>query len=388
MKPPSPARSAAPPLLGLLMGVLPGLALSTGCAGKVDKLVVKRVVERSLRLPDVDQACAIGVSLRSPLAALTKETRPPHQALLIAEFTAALCDETAAQTHELDAARALSPAVGMAGAQRVAIARDARLAADRAHSRAAARYLRALEHGEAEFGELGSDECPRLRQREELPFMLMLVSGLQVVLHDSAAGSPLGVPKETILDVARSAQCLADDDWWYGPSAMQAAAWATIPGSAPAGVDPWQMLADVGEKSDATGIRVARALQVVISVNAGRDDLAERAIRDHAAARAATPSSTHFALFDQYAFNLSRHQSDLFWMKEEGHRTPVFGELPGDDAPAPGPGSLGADPFAEDPFGGDPFGGGPAAGGAETVAPDAGVGAPTPTPDDAAPESP
>ena len=111
--------------------------------------------------------------------------------------------------------------------------------------------------------------------------MLMLVSGLQVVLHDSAAGSPLGVPKETILDVARSAQCLADEDWWYGPSAMQAAAWATIPGSAPEGTDPWVLLADVGEKSDTTGIRVARALQVLISVNAGRDDLAEQAIRAH-----------------------------------------------------------------------------------------------------------
>jgi hypothetical protein len=186
------------------------------------------------------------------------------------------------------------------------------------------------------------------------------------------------VPKETILDVARSAQCLADEDWWYGPSAMQAAAWATIPGSAPEGTDPWVLLADVGEKSDTTGIRVARALQVLISVNAGRDDLAEQAIRAHSAARAATPSSERFALFDQYAYNLSRHQSDLFWMKEEGHRTPVFGELPGDDGPEPGPDALGEDPFAEDPFGGDPFGDPPS--GDDAAAP--------PPPDDAAPETP
>lgn len=187
--------------------------------------------------------------------------------------------------------------------------------------------------------------------------MVMLVSGMQVVLHDSAAGSPLGVPKETILDVARSAQCLDDADWWYGPSAMQAAAWATIPGSAPAGTDPWALLEDVAEKSDATGIRVARALQVVISVNAGRDDLAEQAIRAHAAARVATPPSEEYALFDQYALVLSRHQSDLFWMKEEGHRTPVFGELPGDGVSAPDGAPLGADPFADDPFAEDPFGG-------------------------------
>lgn len=384
MKPRSLARSAAPRALGLLLGLPLGLSTMAGCAGKVDKLVVNRVVERSLRVPDVDQACAIGVSLRSPLAGLTRESRPPHQALLIAEFTAAMCDETAAQAHELDAARATSPAVGMQGAQRVAVARDARLAADRAHNRAAARFLRALQHGEAEFGELGADACPRLKEREELPFMLMLVAGLQVVLHDSAAGSPLGVPKETILDAARSARCLADEDWWYGPSAMQAAAWATIPGSAPEGTDPWVLLAEVGEKSDETGIRVARALQVLISVNAGRDDLAEEAIRAHAAARAATPSSHRFALFDQYALNLSQHQSDLFWMKEEGHRTPVFGVLPGDDAPGSDPDPLGEDPFAEDPFGGDPFGepaGDPTPG-------DDSPDAPLPPDDDAAPETP
>lgn len=345
----SPARSAS--LLFLSPIIL------SGCAGKVDKVVMNRVVERALRVPDVDQACSIGVAMRSPLAGITRAARPANQALMIAEFTAAMCDEAAAQDHELDAVRATSAAVGLAGPQRVSIARDARIAADRSHGRAAARYLRALEHGQAEFGALGGDACPRLEEWEELSFMVMLVSGMQAVLHDSAAGSPLGVPKETILDVARSAQCLDDADWWYGPSAMQAAAWATIPGSAPAGTDPWALLEEVSEKSDATGIRVARALQVVISVNAGRDDLAEQAIRAHAAARVATPPSEEYALFDQYALVLSRHQSDLFWMREEGHRTPVFGELPGNGMAAPDGAPLGADPFADDPFAEDPFGG-------------------------------
>jgi len=367
--------ATARPVLPLFLG----LVVASGCSARVDRITVNRVVQRALQLPDVDQACEIGASLNSPLAALTSEKRPAHQALVIAEFTAALCDESAAQEHELTAAQALSPALGLPGSQRAVIARDARLAADRSHMRAAARYRRALAHGEAAFGALGADACPRFRPHEELPFMLTLVAGMQVVLHDSAAGSPLGVPKETILDVARSAQCLDNETWWYGPAAMQAAAWATIPGSAPEGTDPWAMLSEVADKSDATGIRVARALQVVISVNAGRDDLAEQAIRDHAAARAATPSSSEFALFDQYALNLSRHQSDLFWMKEEGHRTPVFGELPADAAPETAPDAGGPDPFAEDPFGADPFGASGPEGAGESL---------SPTSDDAAPETP
>ena len=340
------------PALALLAPVLAS-ALS-GCATKIDKITVKRVVARAMLVPDVGQACQIGASLRSPLAAATREARPAHQALLIAEVTAGMCDEMAAWEHELDQAIALSEARGLPPAQRALVAQDARLQADRAHTRAATRYLRAYEHGVAAFGPLGTAACPKLKQREELPYLLSLVAGLQVVLHDSAAGSPLGVPKATILDVARGARCVDDAAWWYGPSAMQAAAWGTIPGSAPDSIDPWVQLDQAARGSDSTGVRVARGLQVTIAVNAGRDDLVQEAIRAHAAAIAATEADPRFALFDRYAYLLSRHQSDLIWAKEAGHRTPVFGVLPGDAAPQGG--ALDSDPFGADPFGADPFG--------------------------------
>lgn len=347
---PSPAlhpRFALPVALGASL-------LFVGCAAKVDKLTVKRVVARAQQVPDVDQACKIGVSLRSPLAAVTKEGKPAHKALLIAEVTAGMCDEQAAWDAEIELAQAQADSTALSPQTRYALARDARIQADRAHTRAAERYLRAVEHGQQAFGELGGD-CPALKEWEELPYMLTLVAGLQSVLHDSAAGSPLGIPKELILDVARSAQCLDDDKWWFGPSAMQASAWATIPGSGPEGVDPWAMLDESAGKSDATGVRVSRGLQVTIAMNAGRDDLAQQAIQAHAAAAQATPSNPEFALFDRYATLLSRHQSDLLWLKEQGHRTPVFGELPKDDQAQPD--DAGSDPFAGDPFGEDPFGG-------------------------------
>jgi hypothetical protein len=358
----------------VLLGLAASLVL-VGCAGKVDKIVVKRVVTRALAVPDVDQACEIGVSLRSPLASVSRPERPPRQAVLIAEFTAALCDEARAFEHEIAAGRALSKASGLEPGARAVAARDARLAADRSHARAAARFQRAWEQGNAEFGALGQGECPRLKQRDELPFMLALVAGMQVVLHDSAAGSPLQVPKATILDVARAAECIDDDTWWAGPSGLQAAAWATIPGSAPEGVDPWEMLADAAQRSDGTGVRMARALQVTIGANAGRPDVVREGLVGHAAARAATPSSAEFALFDQYALVLSRHQSDLIWLAEEGYRTPVFGELPG----AAGPAVPETDPFGGDPFGGAPFG---------AEASEAAVPGAAPTSTDPIPESP
>lgn len=346
-------RSSAPALALALFGVG-----SAGCASKIDKLTVKRVVARALTVPDVDQSCEIGVSLRSPLAAATKAEKPARQALLISEATAAMCDEVGAWTHELDRAKALSPALELGPAQRARVARDAGYAADRSHQRAAMRYQRAWEQGVLEFGPIGEGKCPKLKEHEEFAYFITLVSGMQSVLHDSQSGRTLEIPQETILAVARGAECLmADPDrdgvvdgkkWWYAPEALQAAAWATIPGSGPPDADPWAIMEERGILGDATGVRVARGLQVTIAMNAGREDVARAAILDHAAAIAAHEQSASHALLDRYAYLLSLHQSDLLWIAEEGHRTPVFGELPGEPA---------GSPDADDPFGGDPFGG-------------------------------
>ena len=79
--------------------LLLGASLS-GCTGKIDKLTVNRVVARALTVPDVDQACEMGATLRSPLAAVSKADKPARQALLITETTAAMCDDVRAWSHE------------------------------------------------------------------------------------------------------------------------------------------------------------------------------------------------------------------------------------------------------------------------------------------------
>ena len=342
--------------------LLLGASLS-GCTGKIDKLTVNRVVARALTVPDVDQACEMGATLRSPLAAVSKADKPARQALLITETTAAMCDDVRAWSHELDKAKALSDALAYPPAQRARLARDAGFAADRSHQRAATRYLRAWELGLEEYGNIGVDPCPRMKDHEEFGYFLTLVAGLMSVVHDSQSGRTLEIPQETVLAVSRGAECLMSDldndgtvdgqKWWYAPESMQAVAWALIPGSGPAGSDPWAIMEEMSTKADSVGVRVTRGLQVTIAMNAGREDIARDAIQAHAAAIDAHPSSETHALLDRYAFLLSLHQSDLLWIAEEGYRTPVFGELPGTPAD---------DDASDDPFGGDPFGGDPAGG--------------------------
>jgi hypothetical protein len=352
--------------------VLPLTLGLSGCIHKiVDKATVKGVVAESMRVPDVDMACETGVSLRTPVAAMTK--KKSLKAMLISEMTAGMCDEVAALDAELDAALALSAAHELGPVPRAVAAKDARLRAERLHARSAERYYRAWQTAEAAFGPYGP-ECPKLKEWEELAYFLGLFAGVQAVLHDSAAGGPVGVPKEVLLSASRASECLDNDQWWHVPQAVRGAVWATIPGSGPDDVDPWALIDEAAEKSDKLGIRVPRGLQATIAVNNGKDEIALEAIQKHAATLAATPADADYLLLDRFAFLLSQFQSDLIWIAEEGHRTPVFGELPRslmpeDDAGGDDPFGSG-DPFGGgDPFGADPVGGDDAPAGDEAAAP-------------------
>jgi hypothetical protein len=155
--------------------------------------------------------------------------------------------------------------------------------------------------------------------------------------------------------VARASECLDDTDWWQLPSALRGSAWAMVPGSGPEGTDPWQLLEQAASQGASSGVRVARAMQVLIAANSGQDDVLVPALRAHAASMASTPQNAEWALLDVYAYEVSLHQSDLLWTRERGHRTERFGEVPSDATEPTGP--TAPPVFEEDPFGADDPGG-------------------------------
>jgi hypothetical protein len=136
-----------------------------------------------------------------------------------------------------------------------------------------------------------------------------------------------------------------DANWYHVPSALQGSAWVTVPGSGPADVDAWAFLDGAAVAGEAAGNRVARALQVRVASNAGRQDVLAAGIRAHAAALTSRPISGDLALLDEYARWISLHESDLIWVGAAGHRTERFGALPDDAAPAEAP--PGFDPFSD-----------------------------------------
>lgn len=318
--------------------------LLAGCAAKIDRFTLDRVVDRGADVADTGKACIMGAALVHPLGSLTH--KEPHLALTIAEGVGALCDEVVAWEAELSAARSKRNDVAL-GDGRVAEITDARIAAVRANARTAARFETSFQQMQGSFGEIGSGECPKIAEKDEFAYLFGLVTGTLALLHDRAASGANNIPLDRLNAIARGASCIDDTRWWSVPTALQGAAWATIPGSGPVDKDPWQMLEDAASRGEPSGVRVARAIEVLIAANSGRTDILEASLAKHAASIAATPQDGQWRLLDTYAYEVSLHQSDLVWTEERGHRTEVFGTVPGEIEPAP----VGPDPFGADPFG-------------------------------------
>jgi len=330
--------------------VLAVLLLTTGCIRRaVDAFVTGNIVARATDVPDVNKVCTMGTALASAIAGTSRDSTPPHKALIIAETTAGLCDEAVGWEADLEQEK-VRKNMEFSDSGRIALIKDARLKETRARARAAQRFYRAWQHTEATWGPIGEGECPSIRQRDELTYLLGLFSGTMALIHDKASDSRVGVPLDLLNKVARGASCLDTEAWWHVPTALQAGAWATIPGSGPEGVDPWAMMREEAKAGEDSGVRLAWALHNLISANADRMLEVADGIRAHAAALASSPGDPTWLLLDEYARLVTLHESDLIWVKAEGYRTPILGELPGDTHPELEVSSpFEADPFAPEP---------------------------------------
>lgn len=319
--------------------------LLAGCLrGTAGSFTTQKVVPSAAAVADVDLVCRTGGALRHALGAISK--KPAHEALIIAETTAGLCDEAAADEAALEALIARRQAKDP-----VAAVKDARERERRLRARAAGRFHRAWGHTLEHFGELG-EACPKIRSKDELTLLVGLMAGTLAMLHDKASGGTHQVPLDTLNRVGRTGACV--DGWWGAPQAFEAAAWAVVPGSGPAEVDPWERLREVAAAGDDEGVRLGWALLAMVAENAGREPDVAFAIEQAAASFEATRAHPDWLLFDTYARQRLQLEADRRWIQEHGHRAPDL-SLPTPEEAMPAPG--GADPFAEDPFGADPFGG-------------------------------
>lgn len=298
------------------------------CAGSLDSAVKKRAVPGLGAIRDLPVACSFGEV--GVAASLTISGQRSGEALTVAWTMAGLCSELQAREAAIEARLAMARG-DTAGAT------DGRIAASRLHAEAAERYQRAYLLALSEYG--GAEDC-RLRKRaDEGVYLLGLMAGQLAQVNDGEAGGTVGVPLNQIIEVGRASLCLDDEEWWAIPEATRMAGWATVPGSGPADLDPWQGLAAAAARGDALGQGIPRSLWLFSAANAGRSDLVREILAGWPAMSAELPEE--WALLDQYARHLARHEADLIWIAEAGHRAPAPPAPPVAAEPAP------ADPFGE-----------------------------------------
>lgn len=348
------------------LSLVAGALLTTlGCAAKINNFTVGTVLDRATDRPDIDRLCAVGNSLAIPLMSLTKEKNAPRKALIVAEVSAAMCAELEGQEYALEVA--LAKANLPSGPGKIGTIKDARVKEARARELAALRFYAAFQYLEQEWGEAG-EECPKIKEKDEVAYFLGLYAGLVGTLHDSASGRNIGVPQATLGKVARATECMNNETWWNAPGAFQAAIWATL-GGEPEGIDPWQLLEDEAKKGEDSGVRIGWAALAMMSANAGKEELTKHAITEIARALETEADPTWMAL-DEYSMMIARHESDLIWIAAEGHRTEKFGELPKAEVEETPDEGGGDNPFGEDDEEGNPFGGDDEAGDDGDAAPE------------------
>ncbi len=284
----------------------------------IDKTTLKRIMPSMMEAGDVEMICASGTAL-APLAAAMDSRAEPDRALVMTGMAAGMCTDVQVWEAELDRLRA--PHEGRGAASVDLLEREMRL-----HALAAARYYSSWQHLEVAFGAIG-EECPSLNSRrgEDLLYLLGLSSGVLAVIHSQASGGLFSVPGDIPPKVKRAAACLDDAAFWSVPSALQGAIQAGLPGpDRDAGLS---VLAAAATAS--SGVSLAEAFEIQTLSTIGQDEALQAAIAAYAADE--TPTDPQWALLEQFAARLIRHESDRIWMRQTGHRTPAgqLGTFPG-----------------------------------------------------------
>ena len=113
-----------------------------------------------------------------------------------------------------------------------------------------------------------------------------------------------------------------------GPQALRGGIWATIPGSDPPMSSLGLYLNRLLKQGNKVVYALSYAVGALLTNNAGDMDRMRDFLLGYGESLSKTPRNQDFAFFDQYAYEVALHQSDLLWVGTKGHRTPELGELP------------------------------------------------------------
>lgn len=305
-----------------------GIVLLSGCSAAIYKVTGDTMtnigedvmVPYLLTTDDSKIACASGEALTPLLLSFSTVTTPPDQLEVLLGLVGGTCATQRAFQHELEYIR-------FSGEKRISQAKDSRIQSKRWHAIAAARYYHSYQALVRALGEPG-EECPLFdNDFEQLIWMLGAISGLQAALSDVQADMAVGVPFNVAPKAERGAACLDDPkhnkQWWGLPKAIRTALWTIVPGVTPEGTDAWAELAKARHMGMEEGVRLASALDALVSYNDSNNGRVREILREHANSVKSTASNREYRMMDIMAADILMELSDRMWTQATGTRTPI-----------------------------------------------------------------
>lgn len=265
---------------------------------------------------DVASAAAMGEAFVPLIASMTRLEINTSEVVVASAMASGMAAEEQAREGELARLRAIRE-------NRAMEAQDALIVEKQGHALAAKRFYDAYLNALEAYGDL-SQSCPSFEDEvSELLALLGIASGALAILHDFNAEKAVSISLDVPVKIEKAAQCFDNNKWWGLPQALRASIWLSIPGSGPQGVDPLVVMKEAAGVGDASGVYLSRALWVQMAKSVGNEQSMCEAL---AGFPTDSPTTSDYALLSAYARQMARHQADVRWTQEEGHRAP-FGSM-------------------------------------------------------------
>jgi hypothetical protein len=289
-----------------------------------------RVVPEVLASDDVDMStCGTGSALDQLMESFQKVVNRPHVVLMDTELLGGYCAEARANEAHLMYLQALHD--GQADH-----ARDFHILEQRLQKLTAQRRYAAYKDFVAAYSHFGdAKSCPHFwSEQDQAQYMIGLLTSIQALLSDIQAGSAVGVPQDVVVKAARSSMCLNNEKWWGMPEAIRAAAWLSVPGSAPDGVDPQAVMDHAVEVANKAGMPLPATFAAIAAYGRGDGAREEAAIRSFVAIDNQHRTPKKYVLLTELGRVEALNYSDQIWMQATGARTPYegLGRFPNDSA--------------------------------------------------------
>jgi hypothetical protein len=292
-----------------------GLYATTG--GVLKSYSKQHAVPYLMGTDDLAMGCAMAESLSPLLLSFGRVTDDPDQLAVALYLSAGSCADAQAREYGLEAAAAMRNMNAEA-------AQDAMIREKRAYRLAAERYFKGWQRLNTYYDHIGEGECPDLDDDVDgFIYFAGLLSGLQALNAEIQSTSSIGVPKNVGAIAARASDCLDNEKWWGAPVALKATVWAMIPGAEPEGEDAFERLRASDRLAEESGVRLAHVFHAIAAQNKGRTQLLKDLIRNHAETIKEKPASGDWAFVDAMATEIMVSMSDMLWVENTGHRTPM-----------------------------------------------------------------